>query len=240
MPGRKTVLIIEDDAAIRQGLADALGGAGYDARTCRDGDEGLDAAMKIDCDLVLLDLSLPKRDGLEILAEVRRSRPTLPFIILTARSSVEQRIEGLRLGSDDYVVKPFSIHELLARIEAVLRRSPERPLDLHSINIPGGTVCLDRREVTFDDGTSSALSDRELDLLRYLAENPSRFVSREEILSRVWRINPRAIVGTRTIDMLVARLRLKLRDDPDKPGVIRTVRGKGYMLCSGEGSAQPC
>lgn len=238
MSARKTVLVIEDDAAIRQGLADALGGSGYDVRTCRDGAEGLDSAMKIDCDLVLLDLSLPKRDGLEILAEVRRSRPTLPFIILTARSSVEQRIEGLRLGSDDYVVKPFSIHELLARIEAVMRRSPERPMDLHSISIPGGAVNIDRREVRFDDGQAAALTDREIDLLRYLAENPRRYVSREEILSRVWRINPRAIVGTRTIDMSVARLRLKLRDDPEKPGVIQTVRGKGYMLCCGEGSAE--
>ena len=237
---RKCILIIEDDGAIRQGLADALGGAGYKVMTCRDGREGLDSAMKVDCDLVLLDLSLPKRDGLEILAEVRRSRPILPFIILTARGSVEERVEGLRLGSDDYVVKPFSIHELLARIDAVLRRSPERPLDLHDLKIPSGIISLDRREVRFDDGDVSHLSDRELDLLRYLADNRSRVITREEILSRVWRINPRAIVGTRTIDMLVARLRLKLRDNPDRPGVIQTVRGKGYMFrLPGEGS-EPC
>lgn len=234
------ILIVEDDPAIRQGLADALGGAGYGVMTCCDGRDGLDSAMKVDCDLVLLDLSLPGRDGLDILSEVRRSRPTLPFIILTARASIDDRVRGLRLGSDDYVTKPFSILELLARIEAVLRRSPERPLDLRKVKIPGGWVSLDRREALFDDGQVCELSERETDLLRYLAENPSRVITREEILARVWRINPRAIVGTRTIDMLVARLRLKLRDNPEAPAVIQTVRGKGYMLHLTEGSAGPC
>ena len=234
------ILIIEDDPAIRQGLADALGGVGYGVLTSRDGRDGLDSAMKVDCELVLLDLSLPGRDGLDILSEVRRSRPTLPFIILTARASIDDRVRGLRLGSDDYVTKPFSIHELLARIEAVLRRSPERPLDLREVKIPGGRVSLGRREALFDDGQVCELSERETDLLRYLAENPSRAITREEILARVWRINPRAIVGTRTIDMLVARLRLKLRDNPEAPGMIQTVRGKGYMLHLPEGSAGPC
>jgi DNA-binding response OmpR family regulator len=161
---RKTVLVIEDEPPIRRGLVDALEHAGYAAIAAADGDEGLDRARKVDCDLVLLDLTLPRRDGMEILREVRRERPTLPFIILTARGSESARIDGLRFGADDYVVKPFSIGELLARVEAVLRRSPERPLDLAHFNFAGGSVDFARRQVLFNDGLREDLSERELEL----------------------------------------------------------------------------
>jgi len=157
-------------------------------------------------------------------------RPMLPVIVLTARGDEQDRVKGLRMGADDYVVKPFSVKELLARVEAVLRRSPERPSDVGRLAIPHGTVDFDRREVRFDDGGRTGLSDRELELLRYLIQNAGRALSRDEILSRVWRINPQTIVETRTIDMHVGRLREKLRDDPAAPRVIVTVRGKGYML----------
>jgi DNA-binding response OmpR family regulator len=160
---------------------------------------------------------------------VRSGRPTLPVIILTARGEESDRVKGLQLGADDYVVKPFSIKELLARVEAVLRRSPERPTDVEELPVPGGLADFHRREVRFEDGTREALSEREADLLRYLAQSRERVVSRQELLRRLWGLSTRG-VETRAIDMHIARLREKLRDDPDAPKVILTVRGKGYML----------
>ena len=226
---RQRILIVEDDAAIRQGIVDALEFEAYPTLQAGDGDAGLEMAVTCACDLLLLDLVLPGKDGLEILREVRATRPTLPVIILTARGEESDRVEGLRLGADDYVVKPFSVKELLARVEAVLRRSPERPSDVREVFFPGGGADLARREVRFEDGERRELSERESELLRYLACNAGRAISREEILSRVWRMNPNGI-ETRTIDMHVARLREKLRDDPASPRVIVTVRGKGYMF----------
>ena len=227
MPRR--VLVIEDDSAIRRGIVDALRFKGYEAIEAGNGKEGLRLAEGCDCDLVLLDLVLPGPGGMEILAAVRQSRPTLPVIILTAKGEEADRVQGLGGGADDYVVKPFSVKELLARVEAVLRRSPERPIDLTLVEFPGGVADLARREVRFGDGQRAELSEKEVELLRYLAQNAGRAVSRDEILSRVWRIDPRG-GETRTIDMHVARLREKLRDDPHEPRVILTVRGKGYAF----------
>jgi DNA-binding response OmpR family regulator len=226
---RRTILVIEDDAAIRQGIVDALEFERYQTLEAADGRDGLQKALTATCDLILLDLVLPHRDGLDILREVRDARPTLPVIILTARGSESDRVEGLRLGADDYVVKPFSVRELLARVEAVIRRSPERPTDVREVAVPGGVADLARREVRFGDGARCELSEREAELLRYLASHAGRVVTREEILARVWRLEPRGI-HTRTIDMHVARLREKLRDDADEPSVIRTVRGRGYLF----------
>ncbi len=226
---KKQILVVEDDAAIREGILDALAYEGYAALAATSGDEGLDLALGAECDLILLDLILPGRGGLEILAAVRLARPTMPIIILTACGEEADRVHGLRLGADDYVVKPFSVKELLARIESVLRRSPERSTELRTIVFSGGAVDLARREVCFDDGERVELSERELAILEYLARNPERAVSRQEILTRVWRLDPKG-VETRTIDMHIARLRGKLRDDPKTPRVLVTVRGKGYML----------
>ena len=226
---RQQILVIEDDPSIRQGILDALEFEGYATHSAGDGNTGLDMAITVDCDLVLLDLVLPGRDGLEILEEVRRARPRLPVIILTARGEEADRVAGLRLGADDYVVKPFSVKELLARIVAVLRRSAERPTDVPVVRFEGGVADLARREVRFEDDERVELSEREAELLRYLAVNPGRAIGRKEILARVWRVNPTG-VETRTIDMHVARLREKLRDHD--ASVIITVRGKGYM-CGG-------
>ena len=226
---RKRILVIEDDRAIREGLADALASQGYTALQAERGDVGLDKALHGGCHLVILDLVLPGADGLSVLAEIRRARPTLPVIILTARGEERDRVRGLREGADDYVVKPFSIRELLARVDAVARRSAERPSDVRQIEFPGGLADLERREVVFEDGERSDLSQREAELLRYLAANPGRIVSREELLSRVWGVNPRS-VETRTIDVHVARLREKLRDLASPPALLVTVRGKGYRL----------
>lgn len=223
------ILVVEDDAAIRRGIVDALQFSGFSTLEAAAARAGLDTAVGADFDLLLLDLVLPGGDGLDILREVRKTRPTLPVIVLTARGEEADRVAGLRQGADDYVVKPFSVKELLARVEAVLRRSPERPADISTVRVPGGTADLARREVRFEDSGRVELSEREVELLRYLASNTGRAISREEILSRVWRLDPTGI-ETRTIDMHIARLREKLRDDPTAPRIILTVRGKGYMF----------
>jgi len=229
MTNERTILTVEDDAAIRRGVVDALRFVGFKVIEAGNGDLGMEMATRQSYDLLLLDLVLPGKQGLEILRDVRRSRPTQPVIILTARGDEHDRVEGLRLGADDYVVKPFSVKELLARIEAVLRRSPSRPSDIDEIPFDGGKAHLARRELNFSDGSVEELTERESDLLRYLAQNADRAISREELLSNVWQIEPRGTT-TRTIDMLVARLREKLRDDCTDSRILRTVRGKGYML----------
>ena len=225
---KRRVLVVEDDAAIRRGIVDALHFEGYDTVDVGDGDEGYRRALNGAFDLLLLDLVLPGMSGLEILREVRNACTTLPVVILTARGEESDRVRGLKLGADDYVVKPFSVAELLARVQAVLRRSPERPAEVSKLKLPEGSVNLDRREGKFRDGEKFTLSEREVELLRYLAGHAGRAISRDEIMARVWNIDPRGI-NSRTIDMHVVRLREKLRDDPSEPRIILTVRGQGYM-----------
>ncbi|MBW2454512.1 MAG: response regulator transcription factor [Deltaproteobacteria bacterium] len=226
---KRRILVVEDDPALREVVADALDCEGYDVLTAATYDEGVGLGVRAQCDLLLLDLVLPGGDGLDLLVEVRQVRPTLPIIISTARGQEDDRIRGLRLGADDYVVKPFSIKELLARVEAVLRRSAERPADVAELALSAGVADLERAELRFDDGSTVALSDRETVLLRYLAQNAGRTISREELLERVWNLPPHQI-HTRTIDVHVARLRDKLRDSAATPRFIVTVRGKGYRF----------
>jgi two-component system alkaline phosphatase synthesis response regulator PhoP len=176
---------------------------------------------------------MPKRDGLSVLEELRRVRPTLPVIFLTAKGEAEDRVRGLRLGADDYMVKPFNAGELLARVEAVLRRSAERPKLVRRLELEGRVIDFERREVAFADGRRVVLAQREAELLEYLAANPGRAISRDELLQRVWGVDPRG-VQTRTVDMAIARLREQLGDDSAQPRMVVTVRGKGYML-GGEG-----
>jgi DNA-binding response OmpR family regulator len=232
---RKRILVVEDDAAIRRGLVDALAFAGYETLEAGEGAAGLAAALESDCDLLLLDLVLPGCDGLAILREVRAARSPLPVIILTARGSEGDRVRGLDGGADDYVVKPFSLKELLARVEAVLRRVPQRPRAVRRFAFEGGLADLESQEVRLDDGGRVDLSERERELLHYLAVHAGRAVSRDELLTEVWGLNPSGIT-TRTIDMHIARLREKLKDDPADARIVVTVRGRGYMAV-GSGSS---
>ncbi len=234
---KQTILIVEDDSAIRRGLADALRFHGYGVREAGDGESGRAAAVNDGVDLVLLDLLMPRADGMSVLAEIRRVRPGLPVIIITARGEEHDRVRGLDGGADDYIVKPFSLDELLARVRAVLRRSPERPQAVRRLSIAGVTIDFERREVVRSGGAArEALSEREAAVLAYLAANGGRAIAREELLQRVWGLDPRG-VQTRAIDMTIARLREALGDDPHDPRIVLTVRGKGYMLGPGaEGS----
>jgi DNA-binding response OmpR family regulator len=224
------VVVVEDEPAIRRGVVDALRVTGYRVTEAPDGPRGLAAAAEPGVSLVLLDLLLPKMDGLEVLRELRKDRPSLPVIILTARGSEDDRVRGLKVGADDYVVKPFSARELLARVEAVLRRSPDRPPELARARLGKAVIDLQRREVCWPGRERTELSDTETALLRFLLEHRERAVSREEMLTRLWGIAG-GTIETRTVDMHIARLRAKLRDPSgaEAPEAIVTVRALGYM-----------
>ena len=225
------IVVVEDEPAIRRGVSDALRLSGYDVTEASDGSIGLREAGSAGVDLVLLDIMLPKRDGLEVLSELRRTNPTRPVILLTARGSEDDRVRGLKMGADDYVVKPFSAKELIARVEAVLRRTVKPIPEAKLVDIGSGTIDLHRREVRWGDGNRLELSETEAALLKYLVSNRERAVSREELLSRVWGIGT-AGLETRAVDMHVARLRAKLKDpegEEDQPDAIVTVRAHGYM-----------
>ncbi len=228
---RRRIVVVEDEAPIRRGIVDMLKVAGYEPVEAADGKIGLDESCRVGVDLVLLDLRLPKMDGTKVLAELRKTHPSLPVIILTARGSEQDRVRGLQGGADDYVVKPFSARELLARVEAVLRRSAERPEPVQQISAEGHQVDFERREITFADDSRSQLSEMETAILVHLAANKGRVVSRDELLSCVWGISGQTL-ETRAVDMHITRLRGKLAgpDGRCKVEWIVTVRGKGYML----------
>ncbi len=228
------VLIVEDDPSIRAGLRDALGLSGYSVAEAGDGRSGLEAVLAGGVDLVLLDIMLPEIGGLQVLECIRRERPALPVICLTALGEPADRVRGLRAGADDYIVKPFGVDELLARVEAVLRRSTPAPASDRGgvLTIAGRTIHLARQEVTTPGGERRVLPLREAEVLGYLAAHRGRAVTREELLEKVWGIDPRGM-QTRSVDMAVARLREALADTGPDHEVVITVRGRGYMLAGG-------
>lgn len=224
-----TILIVEDDAPIRRGMCDALRYAGYAVLECDNGRSAAVDAIESSVDLVLLDVMLPGKDGFAVLEELRRCAPGLPIIMVTARGQEDDRVRGLTQGADDYVAKPFSARELVARVEAVLRRSPERSSDVRALRIGDASIDFLRREFSGEGGTVSSLTEREIAILRYLAVSRDRVVDRDELLHRVWGVNPDGI-QTRTVDMHIARLREKIERDAREPSIVLTVRGKGYKL----------
>ncbi len=225
------ILLAEDDENIRTIVSHALEVSGYAVVACADGVAACRAVQGGAFDLALLDVGMPGADGFEVLALMTRECPGVPAIMLTARSDEDDRIRGLKLGADDYVVKPFSIRELLARIEAVLRRSPERPKTTREIAIPHARLDAARKVVVFDDGTESALTSREYDLLVYFGTHEGRLISRDELLRRVWDMDPR-LVETKSVEMTIVRLRGKLGH---AAGCLETVRGQGYCWNTGRG-----
>lgn len=220
-----TILVVEDDPGVRQGVVDALTYAGYRVLAEGDGGAGRETALRANYQLLLLDLVLPGCSGFDILKALKRERPGQSVIILSARGEEADRVQGLKMGADDYVVKPFSVREMLARVDAVLRRTTERPGVVDEYAVNGAEVDFSRREVRFEDGGRDGLSEREAELLRYLVAQAGRAVPREELLRQVWGIDPKN-VETRTVDMHVAHIRKKLRCEK----AVVTVRGKGYMI----------
>lgn len=222
-----TILVVEDDPAVRQGIVDVLEYAGYKTLEAPDGHAGMELALKSNYRLLLLDLVMPGPSGFQILQALKKKRPGQAVIILSARGEENDRVRGLTTGADDYVVKPFSMKELLARVDAVLRRTCERAAPSNERAIPNGTADFRTNHLLFDDGRREDLSEREGELLRYLIDAQGRVVSREEILRHLWGLDPDR-TETRTIDVHIMHLRAKLGDR--KQTLLTTVRGKGYRF----------
>lgn len=222
------ILLVEDEAGLVLTITDLLQEEGYEVVSATDGECGLAAAIEQPFDLIILDVMLPRKSGLEVCREVRRVRREAAILMLTAKSQVVDRVTGLKLGADDYLGKPFDPEELLARVEALLRRTQknERP---QVRNFEFGDVRLDFEAAEARKaGKSVALAGKEMQLLRYLIDQRGRVVSREELLQNVWEY--RSEVSSRTIDVHIAWLRQKLEDQPQTPKHIHTVRGKGYRF----------
>jgi len=226
------ILVVEDEEAIRTGLIDVLVFHGYDADSAATGPDGLEKALTGKFDLILLDIMLPGMDGYEICDRIRTEDREQPIIMLTAKTSDEEIIQGLKLGADDYVPKPFSIQQLVLRIEAVLRRSQvgqemARTLSIGGIEIDTDNLC------GLKDGNEITFTKREIEVLSYLSQNSDRPVSREELLSKVWGYARNLDIETRTVDIHVAKLRRKIEADTKAPELLITVRGAGYRLMVG-------
>ena len=232
MPSKPRLLIVEDEAAIRAGLEDVFVYHGYAVDTAAEGREGLRKALSGRFDLILLDVMLPGLDGFTICERIRAVDREQPIILLTAKTSDEDIVQGLRLGADDYVGKPFSVTQLVARVEAVLRRA-RLASDPERIRLGEG-IEVDVANLTARRGAETiAFTRREMDVLQYLGANPERAVSREELLTKVWGYARGLDLETRTVDIHIAKLRRKLEPDPAQPRYLITVRGAGYRLQSG-------
>jgi DNA-binding response OmpR family regulator len=222
----ENILLVEDEEALRMTLSDRLRSEGYMVDFAGDGNEGLEKATGLPFDLIILDVMLPHRSGFDVCRDIRKAGLATPILLLTARDQTMDKVFGFKLGADDYVTKPFDTLELIARIEALLRRVPARsPQSFYQV----GNIRMDVRgtEVT-RDGQSVYLSAREFQLFRHLIENRGATLSRSDLLHEVWGYEDGTY--TRTVDVHIASLRQKLEQDPKRPELIITVPGIGYKL----------
>ncbi|HET9737818.1 MAG TPA: response regulator transcription factor [Solirubrobacteraceae bacterium] len=218
------VLVVEDDTEIAQVLQRSLRLDGYDVKLAADGVQALDEAHAFLPDLIVLDLGLPRLDGIDVARRLREGGDDVPILILTARDALESRVEGLDIGADDYLVKPFERQELLARLRALLRRRP--PRGMAPLRVGDLMLNPDTHEVTRGDRPID-LTQREFELLEYLMRNERLVISRQKLLDEVWGYDPFSI--TNTIEVFVSNLRRKLEADGE-PRLLHTVRGAGYVL----------
>lgn len=233
MNKKLSILIVEDEAAIRTGLIDVLIFHGYAVEHAEDGRGGLNKALSGRFDLILLDVMLPEMNGFDVCNRIRAQDKTQPIIMLTAKSGDEDIIRGLTLGADDYVAKPFSVAQLVLRIQAVLRRSRSAVELDNRILLGGGEIEIDTRNLSGRRGSETlSFTRREIEILQYLQSHSERPVSREELLNKVWGYGKNLELETRTVDIHIAKLRRKL-EPADEPRYLVTVRGAGYRLLGG-------
>ncbi len=226
----RRILVVEDNPGLAEGLRLNLAHDGHEVRVATDGFDGLSQAHRWDPELIILDLMLPRLDGFEVLRTLREEGRDVPVLVLSARATETDRLRGFRLGADDYVIKPFSLPELLARVSAMLRRRPA------VVQAAGGAEQWQFGRIVVDAGTHGVLRDgepialrpREYDLLIALLRREGRVASRAELLDAVWQYEPDVV--SRTVDMHILELRRKLEDDPAHPVHILTVRKSGYRL----------
>lgn len=218
------ILVVEDEASLRDGIVDLLTGDGHDIVAVGDGMAGVEAGLRDPFDLVLLDLMLPRLDGMEVCRRLRAARPGTPILMLTARGSEDDKVRGLMEGADDYVTKPFSARELLARIRVLGRRSPQGE-SLDEVTIDGAVIDLARMVVVRGEARAT-LTPREVGIVRWLYKHQDRVVSRAELLEQVF--GQRGDLQTRAVDMAIAVLRKKVEADPANPTLIISVKGAGY------------
>lgn len=224
------ILLIEDEPGLVLTVSDLLTAEGHTVESATDGESGLQRAIHEDFDLIILDVMLPKKNGFTVCQELRQQGRDIAILMLTAKTQVTDRVVGLKLGADDYLTKPFDPFELLARVEALLRRVRKGGL------VPVRTFQFENIEVDFETGAVQksgvpvSLAAKELQLLQYLVNQRGRIVPREELLQKVWEYQ--SDVNSRTVDVHVAWLRQKLEENPQNPRYIQTVRGKGYRFSS--------
>jgi two-component system response regulator RegX3 len=224
------LLVVEDEAAISSGLRDVFVYHGYDVCCVADGGRGLEEALTGTYDLVLLDVMLPTLDGYTILERIRATDREQPVIMLTAKSGDDETIHGLALGADDYVAKPFSVAQLVLRVQAVLRRSRVGAEQDRTLRL-GDAVAIDTANLSGTRGDAElTFTRREMAILEYLAAHGDRPVPRDELLNKVWGYARDADIETRTVDIHVAKLRRKIEPEPSEPRFLVTVRGAGYRL----------
>jgi DNA-binding response OmpR family regulator len=221
----RRLLVVEDEADIREGLADFFTGRGFQVEAVATAEEASEQLSAATFTAVLLDLQLPGADGLDVLRGLRARGDDTPVLVVTARGAEPQRVDGLELGADDYVLKPFSVRELAARLDAVLRRAPARRA---TCRIGAATVDLDALEVRRGEGPPERLLQKEAELLAHLLRHAGRVLTREELLRDVWGFD--RYPTTRTVDTHVFQLRKKLETEPEKPRHLLTVHGVGYRL----------
>jgi DNA-binding response OmpR family regulator len=219
------ILIVEDELVLRDGLVDLLKGAGHTVDVVGDGLTATKRGLDPELDLILLDIMLPKLDGIEVCQRLRKARPGLPILMLTAKGSEEDKVRGLKVGADDYVTKPFGARELLARVDAIARRVKAAPADPEIIEVDGCRFDLGRCEAQRGK-TTIPLTPRETGILRWLYRHRARAISRAELLEQIWGL--RSDTETRTVDVTIANLRHKIERDPADPKIIICVKGIGY------------
>jgi len=225
------LLVVEDEQAMLMGLKDNLEFEGYQVDIADDGAKGLDLILKNEHDLILLDVMLPSMSGFDVCKNARLQGVTTPVILLTAKGEEIDKVLGLELGADDYITKPFSLRELLARIKAILRRADQQTnISTHKNISIGNLVVNFANYEAFIDGQSSKMSHKEFDFLHYLWDHRNNVVSRDELLDNVWGTD--YIPSSRTVDNFILKLRQKIEEDFNHPKIILTVHGVGYKLIS--------